>query len=197
MRGVLRMTQKKSLYEILELQQDADYADIRAAYERLQRLLESQQSALSREDYATQLRLLKVAFSTLSAPSSRDAYDAGLHLRTDSARPGSALLVTPAASSSNTAGIRADALMMRAEAMTLRADALGLKADLLTGQLDGPGGAATGPAASRWFKSMKRALLVLGTLAALGMVFKLVFMLVLSPRPVSYTHLTLPTSDLV
>jgi len=74
-------------------------------------------------------------------------------------------------------------LMMRAEAMTLRADALGLKADLLTGQLDGPGGAATGPAASRWFKTMKRALLVLGTLAALGMVFKLVFMLVLSPRP--------------
>jgi hypothetical protein len=179
------MTKKKSLYEILEVPQDAGYAEIRASNERLLQALEDRHSALSREDYTLQLRLLKVAYNTLSTPASRDAYDAHLSTRSEPTRPGSALLVTsPAPSMGGTAAaIRADALMMRAEAMTLRADALGLKADLLTGQLDGHGGALGRPAASRWYRGLKRALLTLGTLAALGMVFKVVFMLLLTRQP--------------
>lgn len=58
------MTNKKSLYQILEVPTDATYPEICASHERLLQSLERQQSLLSREDYS----LLKVAYSTLSTP---------------------------------------------------------------------------------------------------------------------------------
>lgn len=177
------MANKKSLYEILEVPQDANYPEIRTAHERLLQSLESQQSTLSREDYTLQLRLLKVAYSTLSTPLSRDSYDAQLSTRNEPAKPNSALLATPPITSSNAAAIRAEALMMRADAMALRADALGLKADLFSVPPEGYGGVTGSPVVSRWLSSFKTVLLTLGTLAALGMVFKVIFLLTMTRQP--------------
>lgn len=176
------MTQKKSLYEILELPQDATYPDIQAAHEKLLQSLESRQSSLSLEDYKLQARLLRVAHSTLSTPSSRDAYDAHLSLRQETLKPGSALQVTPPPNAS-AAALRADALLARAEAMALRADALGLKADIVSaypGAGLGTGGSGT---ASRLLASFKTVLLTLGTLVALGMILKVVFLTMASRPP--------------
>lgn len=174
------MTQKKSLYEILELPQDATYPDIQAAHEKFLRSLESRQSTLSLEDYKLQARLLRVAYSTLSTPSSRDAYDAHLNLRNEALQPNSALQVAPPNASA--AALRADALLARAEAMALRADALGLRADIVSaypGAGPSTSGSGTVP---RLLASFKTVLLTLGTLVALGMILKLVF-LFMAGRP--------------
>ena len=177
------MSNKKTLYEILEVPADATHTEIRASHERLLQSLESRQSALSREDYTTQLRLLKVAYSTLSTPTSRDSYDAHLTIRNAPARPSSALLVTTPAANGSTGVMRADALMMRAEAIALRADALGLKADLLSGTSQGSGDTTGSPIVSRLLSSLKSVLLTLGTVAALVMVFKVVMLMTLSRQP--------------
>lgn len=177
------MSNKKTLYEILEVPADATHTEIRASHERLLQSLESRQSALSREDYTTQLRLLKVAYSTLSTPTSRGSYDAQLTARNDAAKPSSALLVTPPAASGSASVMRADALMMRAEAIALRADALGLKADLLSGLPQVDGGTTRNPVVSRLLSYLKTALFTLGTLAAIGMVFKVVLLLMVSRQP--------------
>lgn len=177
------MAPKKSLYEILEVPAHATYAEIRASYERLVQALDSRQAALSRDDHTMQMRLLRVAYNTLATPSSRDAYDASLAVRNEPAQPGTALLVTPAAAGSASPSVmRADALMMRAEAIALRADALGLKADLLSGQAQ-PAVSDVPPVVARLLRYAKRTLLTLGTLAAIGMVLKVVFLLSVSQQP--------------
>lgn len=191
------MKNKKSLYEILEVPPDATYPQIRVAHERLVDSLESQHSALSREDYTLQLRLLKVAYSTLSTPSSRDAYDAHLCVRNEPAKPSAALLVTTPNAVDNAALLRADALMMRAEAMALRADALGLKADLYTGGTENFGSAKGGQAVSRVFSSLKTMLFTLGTLAAIGMVIKVVLLLVMARQPDGAVDVSSSASDKV
>ncbi len=173
------MTKKKSLYEILGVRQDAAYPAIQASYKRLLQALESQQPTLSREDYNMQLRLLKVAYSTLSTPMSRDAYDAHLSTRSDPV-PSSALVASPNASA---AALRADAMLMRAEAMALRADALGLKADVVSGYAGGDVGASVPTTVQRLLSSFRTVLLTLGTLAALSMVLKVVFLFMATRQP--------------
>lgn len=190
------MTKKKSLYEILELPRDAPYSDVHAAHERLLRSLESQQPSLSREDYQLQLRLLRVAYNTLSAPTSRDAYDAQLSLRDEATQPGSALQVASANVSTSAAAFRADALLARAEAMALRADALGLKADIVSGYPAGLGASAPGTT-QRLLSSFKRLLLILGTLAAVGMIYKVVFLFVVGGQAAPSGDDRSPTADKV
>ncbi len=120
---------KKSLYEILELPRSASYADVQAAYQRLLQTLEAQQATLDHSDYNLKLRVLKVAYSTLSAPSSRDAYDASL-----AAAPNPAATQELSLQPMNTtdAALRAEVMALRAETMALRVDALGLKADVVS-----------------------------------------------------------------
>lgn len=170
------MTNKKSLYQILEVANDATYAEIRASHQRLLQSLDSQQSSLSREDYNNQMRLLRVAFSTLSTPMSRDSYDAHLSIRKESAKPQSAALVTTAPADQGAAAVRAEALLMRADAMNLRAEAMGLKADLLSGQPLPSAGQSAHPMVGQLLTSSRTVLLTLGTLVAIGMVFKVAFM---------------------
>jgi hypothetical protein len=175
------MAIKKSLYEILQLAPDASFAQIRASFESLCQSLEAQQPDLPPEDYITQLRLLKLAHSTLATPLSRDAYDAYLASRQAAARaPSDALVPTPPAGRS-AAEIRAEAMLMRADAMSLRADAMGIRADGLLGDVPAGAGLAS-PLWSRLLASSKTALLTLGTLAAIGMVVKIVLLFTLS-RP--------------
>ena len=168
------MAQKKSLYEILKVQADATYTDIRAAYEMRLQALDSGSQSLLKEDADVQRRLLTLAYSTLSTPLSRDAYDAQLAVREASTKPPSSALVAASLGNPSAAEIRADAMLMRADAMSLRADAMGFRADSLDRQ--SPAGSRIGasPVVSRVLSSFKTALLTLGTLAALGMVIKIV-----------------------
>ena len=170
------MTNKKSLYEILEVANGATYAEIRASNARLLHSLESQQSVLTREDYNIQLRLLKVAFSTLSTPMSRDAYDAHLSMGKESAKPQSSALAISAPVNQSAAAVRAEALLIRADAMALRAEAMGLKADLISGYAEPPADQDAHPVFGYLRKSSRTVLLTLGTLVAIGMVFKVAFM---------------------
>ncbi len=170
------MAQKKSLYEILKLEADASYSEIRAAYEMRVQALDSRSQSLLTEDADLQRRLLTLAYSTLSTPLSRDAYDAHLADRKASTKPPSSALVAASLGNPSAAEIRADAMLMRADAMSLRADAMGFRADSLDRQ--SPAGSRIGasPVVSRVLSSFKTALLTLGTLAALGMVIKIVLL---------------------
>jgi hypothetical protein len=110
---VFRMATKKSLYEILEVPPHATYADIQASHQRLLQALEDKRDLLSREDYTLQMRLLKVAYSTLCTPTSRDAYDAHLTTRSDPVKSPSALLVTTPDATIRAQELRADAMLLR------------------------------------------------------------------------------------
>ena len=174
------MASKKTLYEILEVPADASYPDIRAAQDRLLKSLEEQQATLGREEVDLQSRLVRVAFTTLSTPQSRDAYDAHLTVRKDPPA-GPTLALVPMDQSEVTA-LRADAMILRAEAMALRADALALKAGAVTGHLDSSPKATGLNIPPILLASSRTLLLTLGTIAALAMVIKLLFMLMVSQQ---------------
>lgn len=69
---------KKTLYDILELSQEATPADIQHAYQRLSQALESGESGLDHTEANFQLNLAKQAHWTLSDFTRRQAYDATL-----------------------------------------------------------------------------------------------------------------------
>ncbi len=189
------MTNKKSLYEILEVTNNATFPEIRASHERLMRSLNSLRSTLSHEDYNMQLRLLKVAYSTLSAPMSRDSYDAHLSIRGESAKPQSLALVAPPPTGQGAAAVRAEALLIRADAMALRAEAMGLKADLLNGQTQTGFDPGERSIMGHLWASSKTVLLTLGTLVAIGMVFKVAFMVTRNVQPDQAVNVRGPTED--
>lgn len=191
------MTNKKSLYQILEVANDATYPEIRASHERLLQALDSRQATLSREDYNNQLRLLRVAFSTLSTPMSRDSYDAHLSIRKESAKPQSVALATTPPADPGAAAVRAEALLMRADAMALRAEAMGLKADLLSGQPLPGAGRSTHPVVGQLLTSSRTVLLTLGTLVAIGMVFKVAFMVTRGVQSEQVVNSRSPSEDKV
>jgi len=169
------MARKKSLYELLGVLPHANDAEIRAAYQQRLQALEGQQAALGREDYVLQMRLLRVACNTLTNPASRDAYDAQRVEAQPPDQMGAALQVLPVAPQAT--DLRTDAMLLRAEAMALRANALELKADSVSGHMavgagwEGPSGLKT------VFASVKKLVFILGTLAALGMVFNVISLL--------------------
>lgn len=176
------MAAKKTLYEILEVPPTATYPEIAAAHQQLVKALELEQPNLSREDYDIKLRLIKVAFSTLSTPLSRDAYDAHLTVTPVAPKPGTLTLVPPN-TNPESASLRADALLLRAEALTLRAEAMGLKADLATGSpfsVDTLRKEVTIPPLVR--SSARTALLTIGTLAAIVMVVKVVLFYIIATQ---------------
>lgn len=191
------MTNKKSLYEILEVASDATYPEIRASHDRLLRSLDGQQAAMSREDYNIQMRLLKVAFNTLSTPMSRDSYDAHLSIRKDAAKPQSVALATTSPVGQGAAAVRAEALLIRADAMSLRAEAMGLKADMLSGQTGSSAGRDDNPMVAHLLASSKTVLLTLGTLVAIGMVFKVAFMVTRNVQSDQVVNVHSPTDDKV
>jgi curved DNA-binding protein CbpA len=171
------MSNKKSLYELLQVPNTASYAEVRSAYDSSLKALQEQQTSLDRDDFTMQLRLLKVAYSTLSSPQTRDAYDAQLHVRSALQTVPDPVVNSGANSGSNpgAAAIHAEALMLRADAMALRADALGLKAQAL-----GAGALRSGDtlvsSGGRFKSYLRYGLLTLGTLAAISMVLKVVFL---------------------
>ena len=193
------MMAKKSLYEILEILPAASYDEIRAAHQRQVALLDARQASLARDDYSLQATVLRVAFDTLSAPSSRDAYDAQLAMNASAAA--SVASASPMASStarnslamSNalavpadaaTAALRADAMLLRAESLALRADAMGLKADLATGYpLSAREPSSIGAAAGRTGSVLRTTLFTLGAIAAMAIVIKLLMLWMVASEP--------------
>ncbi len=169
------MAVKKTLYEILEVAPTASYAEIAEAHQRIRAVLDSQQAALGREDFDLKMRLVQVAYSTLSSPSSRDGYDAQLSLQAEPPKSTAILTVIPQAQS-DAAALRADALLLRAEALSLRADAMGLKAELASGGLVQTEPAPDPIVPPLLRSSARTALLTLGTIAALAMIIKLLLM---------------------
>ncbi len=183
----LRMTRKKSLYEILQVAPDASYAEVRAAHQRLLQALDTSQPALDPDSYKLQQRLLQVAWSTLSNPQSRDAYDASLAVRQEPVAASPALALVPMQPPAEAVHLRADAMLLRAEAMALRADALGLRADAAIPSLASSTAftrAAVLPAATGLGSSLRRILLALGAATAMAAAFKLVFLL-WAPSPLA------------
>jgi curved DNA-binding protein CbpA len=69
---------KKTLYELLEVSRNASLTEIQAAYRRLSLNLVSGKSGLSPEDTSSRLKEIDLAFHTLSAEGSREAYDSQL-----------------------------------------------------------------------------------------------------------------------
>lgn len=119
---------KKTLYETLGVAADAGTARIQAAYRHQLTLLEAQ-ADLSASARMEAQQLLRVAFSTLSDPVSRHAYDARLAQAAAPTRTGTLVLVPdsdPAGPPAQDA--QAEALALRAEALALRAEAMALRA---------------------------------------------------------------------
>jgi flagellar biosynthesis GTPase FlhF len=142
------MTQKLSLYEILDIPQTADSAAIDRAWTiKLNALELAAVAGIDAADLASRKQIIRFAASTLLDSSTRLAYDAELarnnniglagqhtssHLLPDNSaqnagKTANDLALVPQVTSSATRdsmNLRADALALRAEAMSLRADAL-------------------------------------------------------------------------
>ncbi len=73
---------KQTLYEILGVSPAATLVEIKAAHHAQTRALVSGETGLSKEDVNFRLQVLDMALNTLSAPWSRDAYDAEMAART-------------------------------------------------------------------------------------------------------------------
>lgn len=69
---------KKSLYELLQVAQDASVEDIQRAHGRLVDKLFAERANHSAADLDVRMQTLKLALNTLSSPSSRLAYDTKL-----------------------------------------------------------------------------------------------------------------------
>ena len=124
-------TKKKTLYEILAVAENASDAEIQVGYEIALARLQLQKDRISPDDFDFKLKVVQMAFTTLSSPSSRDVYDAKLAALSPpttpaaSAAPGLALV--PQEVEADALSLRAEAMALRAEAMTMRADALALR----------------------------------------------------------------------
>lgn len=117
------------MYEILGIQPDASYPEIKAAYHLQSQKLHSERNEQNGEDIDFQLKLVNVAFHTLSVPASRDAYDAQqaeLYAHAvPPEHPSNAIVALP--TNTEAMSLKAEAMMLRAEAMSLRADALAIR----------------------------------------------------------------------
>jgi curved DNA-binding protein CbpA len=158
------MSPKKTLYEILNVSQDATFAQIQTEYTNLCHKLESGSSGLMAQDAATQLKLVNMAFQVLRDNMSRAAYDAKLSQQT-------ALAVTPAAVGAEALSVKVDSVSLKADAAALMAQAAMLNANALsmhyaaTGQSAGLQGGGGG-----FFKTFRFGFTVLGAIVAVSMV---------------------------
>jgi curved DNA-binding protein CbpA len=155
---------KPTLYQLLGVPMSAGSPEIRAAYRAAMDALEAQRRTLLPAAFDDQAQLLRVAFSTLVDPVSRDGYDESLR-----AAERSRSLATAAASDDPlraSAEVRAEAMALRADAMALRADTLLLKAGLPASAW----GPAAPPSPGAWLLAgIPRVVGAVGLLLILGM----------------------------
>jgi hypothetical protein len=115
---------KKTLYEILEVSPTASFAEIQDAHLEATRKLQAENTGLSAERRDLELKLVRMAFQTLSNEKTRQAYGSRLN-------PQTALVVAPTAAGPEVWSLKAEAASLKADAATLMAEAAMLKADAL------------------------------------------------------------------
>lgn len=164
-------TQKKTLYEVLEVSPMASFSEIHTAHRRLSQNLELSKTAMNREDVDLKLKLVSLAFQTLKDQNSRDAYDA--KLATHTVTPN-----VPAPINVDALSLKADAISLKADAAALKADAVLLKADTMALKIiAAPSRAAAG---AHHRSPLKMVLTIIASLMAIGMVIQVVFVVWLS-----------------
>lgn len=173
-------SKKKTLYEILAVAPGAAPHEIEASYQSLIKMLESQKSHFSADDFTFRLKVLNLAYGTLSNPTLRGGYDAELAVAMPAAPQVAAssggLMLQPMA---DTLTLRAEAMALRAEAMSLRADALSIKSDAVpyrTNRQDAE------PALSGLMPILKRLMMIFGGLAAVWMLVQVSMLMVANRR---------------
>ena len=168
---------KKTLYEILAVAADASDTEIQAGYEIVAAKLQSQKDRISADDFDFKLKVVNLAYKTLSTPSSRDAYDAKLAATAAPAfAPAPALALVPLQPDAEALTLRAEAMALRADAMTLRADAMVLRTGKAPASFQESRSftADSEPNFSRFAPVIRKVLMVLGTLFAIAIVAQLI-----------------------
>lgn len=176
---------KKTLYEILEVSSKATSEEIQASHRSLSQKLQSKRTGLNSEDIDFKLKVINVAFQTLSVQMSRDAYDAQLSTLISPANLALTHHVVVRTPAADAMSLKADALSLKADAVALRADAMSLK--LNPGPLSDTVGSSNSdqPYLKTFFAvfaslatPLKKLLMILGSMAAVGMVFQVIFLLI-------------------
>lgn len=180
---------KKTLYEFLKVPATASDADIQAAYERVGAQLQAHKDRISPDDFDFKLKVLNVAFKTLSSPSERAAYDARIappipEPELPAAAP---LALAPLPADAEAMALRAEAMALRADAMTMRADAMALRSGATTSypafRESSSFSAHLAASTARHSSSMPRKLaMAVGTLVALLAIAQVFTMVVNSRR---------------
>ena len=173
---------KKTFYEILALSPNASHQDIQANHESLLANIKSQKKHFNPDEYNLKLKIINLAFETLSDPASRAAYDAKLAIGTPPASgsaSSNALALPPDAS---TIALRAEAISLRAEAISLRADALSIKTvgTDLNSRINHPGFGQTNTLSP--IPIFKKFIMVLGSVVAAWMIIHVLFLLTTKGR---------------
>ncbi len=174
---------KKTLYEILAVSADASDADIQAAYAAVSTQLQLQKDRISADDFDFKVKVVNLAFTTLSTPGTRGAYDAKLAA---SAVPpqvaAPALALVPLQPDAEALSLRAEAMSLRADAMTLRADAMVMRTGATPFRESRSYAADSVPGMSSIAPALRKILVVLGTLFALACVAQVLAMVVANRR---------------
>jgi hypothetical protein len=173
---------KQTMYEILEISPNASDSEIRVAYQRLSQKLHLEINDTNREDINFKLKVIDVAFNTLTEKSTRDAYDARMAMRNPPDNAATSLSLVPSAPKDE-ASLKAEAISLKSEAMSLKADALSLKADVMA--LKAGTGYSLPPEhvldkTSRLLSPVKKAFTIVGGLIAIGMVVQVLFLLLMN-----------------
>lgn len=163
---------KKTFYEILETQANAPCQDILAAHQRKLEKLRSQEASLGHEEFDYQLKLLNLARETLADSWLRRDYDDKLMSRPAAGKAARAQHSVALHPNAETMTRRADALSLRADALALRADAMSINTDAALFGADNPPPGLGSRILGGLQSSMRTVIVVLGTLAALGMVIQ-------------------------
>nr|WP_315427275.1 DnaJ domain-containing protein [uncultured Albidiferax sp.] len=183
------VTKKKTLYEILAVAADASEAEIQAAFDAASAKLVSQKNRISADDFDFKVKVIQLAFKTLSNPSSRDAYDAKLAAAAMPAPPVSApvaavpaLALVPLQADAEALSLRAEAMALRADAMTMRADAMALRSGAAPFRESRSFASSSEPVAAGLAPLLRKILMVLGTLFAIAAVAQSVSLLLANRR---------------
>ncbi|MES2187124.1 MAG: DnaJ domain-containing protein [Pseudomonadota bacterium] len=119
--------QKKTLYQILGVAPDASDIELQAAHETVSAKLHLHQERLGPDDFKLKLKVLTLAYKTLSTPSERGAYDARLAATAPPPVPVPAMALAPQEAGADALSLKAEAMALRAEAMHMRAEALSMR----------------------------------------------------------------------
>jgi hypothetical protein len=158
------MGPKKTLYEMLNVSQDATFAQIQAGHMELSQKLESGLSGLTAQDAVMQLKMVNMAFQVLRDNMSRAAYDAKLTQE-------SSLALVPKTVDPQALTMKVEAAALKADAAALLAQAAIVNANALSMHYATSTQGHGAQASSSFFKTFRFGFTVLGAIVAVSLVF--------------------------